>query len=69
MAVGCVANTHAAAKFVLLEEKIYDIAIKTQIEQHVVAEGVPTRAELETEIHESLARGPSVSVSSGTTIA
>lgn len=40
----------AAAKYVLLDEKVSDTAIKTQIEQHIVVEGVPTKVELETEI-------------------
>lgn len=34
----------------VVDEKISDTPIKTQIEQHVIASGVPTRAELEAEI-------------------
>ncbi|ESZ20010.1 hypothetical protein [Mesorhizobium sp. L2C084A000] len=36
--------------FSLVNEEIYDVPAKTQIEQHVVAQGVPTKSELETEI-------------------
>ncbi len=36
--------------FALIEEKIEDIPIKTQIEQHVAASGTPSRTALEAEI-------------------
>lgn len=36
--------------FTLHDENVSDTAIKTQIEQHVVADGVPTPSELEAEI-------------------
>ncbi|MER8371112.1 hypothetical protein [Mesorhizobium sp. M1406] len=37
-------------RFSLVNEEINDVPVKTQIEQHVVAQGVPTKSELETEI-------------------
>jgi len=40
----------ATSKFVVLDEKVSDAPIKTQIVQNIVVEGVPTKAELETEI-------------------
>ena len=36
--------------YTVVDEKIYDIPIKTQIEQHIVVSGVPTIAELKAEI-------------------
>ena len=44
------APRQAAVRYTVAEEKISDTAIKTQIEQHIVVEGVPTKAELEAEI-------------------
>jgi len=34
------------ASYIIVDEKIYDKPIKTQIEQHIVVSGVPTKAEL-----------------------
>ena len=34
----------------VVKENIHDVPIKTQIEQHIVVSGVPTKAELKTEI-------------------
>ena len=34
----------------MVDEEVSDVPIKTQIEQHIVVSGVPTRAELEAEI-------------------
>ena len=39
-----------AAKFKLLNEQVYDVPIKTQVVQHVMALGVPTEEELCREI-------------------
>ena len=36
--------------YIIVNEKIYDQPIKTQIEQHIVVSGIPTKAELESEI-------------------
>lgn len=36
--------------YTVVDEKIYDKPIKTQIEQHLVVSGVPTKTELEAEI-------------------
>lgn len=44
--VGFAANV----TYTVVQEKISDTAIKTQIEQHMVVEGVPSKAELEAEI-------------------
>ena len=38
--------------YTLIDEKIYDQPIKTQIEQHIVVSGVPSKANLEAEISE-----------------
>ena len=40
----------ARVTYTVVDEKIYDKPIKTQIVQHIVVSGVPTKAELETEI-------------------
>ena len=40
----------AGVTYTVVDEKIHDIPIKTQIEQHIVVSGVPTKAELEAEI-------------------
>ena len=40
----------AGVTYAVVDEKIYDKPIKTQIEQHIVVSGVPTKAELEAEI-------------------
>lgn len=37
-------------RFSLVNEEINDVPVKTQIAQHVAAQGVPTKSELETEI-------------------
>ena len=42
----------ADVTYTVVEENIYDKPIKTQIEQHIVVSGVPTRAQLEAEILE-----------------
>ena len=40
----------AGVTYTVVDEKISDKPIKTQIEQHIVVSGVPTKAELEAEI-------------------
>ena len=40
----------AGGTYTVVDEKIYDAPIKTQIEQHIVVSGVPTKAELEFEL-------------------
>ncbi len=40
----------AGVMYTVVDENIYDKPIKTQIEQHIVVSGVPTKAELEAEI-------------------
>ncbi len=40
----------AGVTYTVVDEKIFDKPIKTQIVQHIVVSGVPTKAELETEI-------------------
>ena len=40
----------AGATYTVVDEEIYDKPIKTQIVQHIVVSGVPTKAELEAEI-------------------
>lgn len=40
----------AGVTYTVVDEKIYDRPIKTQIEQHIVVSGVPTKAGLEAEI-------------------
>ena len=39
--------TAERVKYTIVDEKIYDIPIKTQIEQHIVVSGIPTKEELE----------------------
>ena len=47
----CRTTTLAAdVTYRIVEEKIADIPLKTQIEQHIVVSGVPTKAELEAEV-------------------
>ena len=36
--------------YTIVDENIYDKPIKTQIEQHIVVSGIPTKAELKAEI-------------------
>lgn len=40
----------AGVTYTVVDDKIYDKPIKTQIEQHIVVSGVPTKAELKAEI-------------------
>ena len=40
----------AGVTYTVVDEKIYDKPIKTQIEQHIAVSGVPTKAELEAEV-------------------
>ncbi len=43
--------SHAGnVSYTIVDENIYDKPIKTQIEQHIVVSGVPTKAELQAEI-------------------
>lgn len=44
------AVSSAAAKYTVVDEKVSDTALKTQIEQHIVVAGVPTKSGLEAEI-------------------
>ncbi len=49
-ALGQTTALAARVTYTVVDEKIYDKPIKTQIEQHIVVSGVPTKAELEAEI-------------------
>lgn len=48
--LGKTAALAAGVTYTIVDENIYDKPIKTQIEQHIVVSGVPTKAELEAEI-------------------
>lgn len=43
-------TSNSALTYAVVDERIYDAPIKTQIEQHIAVSGVPTEAELRVEI-------------------